>query len=129
MKDALTRQEWVIMEALWQKHPMFLSEIMQSMRTAVDWKKSTYSTYLKKLCETGYLGYETISGNRCYYPLVEREACIQNESRQVMSKFTAESAKLFLTCMIQQSGLSGEEYQQLQALIEDLGGKTPEQGV
>ena len=120
MKDALTKQEWIVMETLWKKHPLFLSEIMIDMQTSVKWRKSTFSTYLKKLCDNGYIGYKTISGNRAYYPLVEREECVSNESRYMLSKLTERSAKLFLTCLIKDSGLSKHDRADLQQLIDDL---------
>ena len=60
------------METLWKRHPLFLSEIMHAMDDAVNWQKSTFSTYLRRLCDSGYVGYRTISGNRAYYPQVER---------------------------------------------------------
>jgi len=121
MKDALTKQEWIVMETLWKKHPLFLSEIMTDMETAVNWRKSTFSTYLKKLCDNGYIGYKTISGNRAYYPLVEREECVSNESRYMLSKLTDRSAKLFLTCLIKDSELSENDRADLQQLIDKLG--------
>ena len=123
MKDALTKQEWIIMETLWKRNPMFLSEIMEEMDKAVNWQKSTYSTYLRKLCDAGYLSYKTISGNRAYYPLVNREECVMSESRYMMSKLTDKSTKLFLTCMIKESGLSEVERQELQNLIATLSHK------
>jgi BlaI family penicillinase repressor len=123
MKEALTKQEWIIMESLWKRHPMFLSEIMEEMDKAVNWQKSTYSTYLRKLCDNGYLGYKTISGNRAYYPLVEREECVLSESRYMMSKLTDSSTKLFLTCLIKESGLNEQDREELQALIATLSQK------
>jgi BlaI family penicillinase repressor len=117
MKNTLTKQEWVIMEILWKRHPLFLSEIMEEMRGVVDWKKSTFSTYMRKLCEKGYMGFKTISGNRAYSPLVKREECARTESRYILSKLTDRNAKLFLTCMIKESGLSEADRAELQALI------------
>lgn len=122
MKEALSKQEWIIMETLWKRHPMFLSEIMEAMDTAVNWQKSTYSTYLRKLCDNGYLKYKTISGNRAYSPAVEREECVRNESRYMISKFTDASAKLFLTCMIREGGLTEKDKNELRSLIESLSG-------
>ena len=121
MKEVLTRQEWIIMETLWKRHPMFLSEIMEEMDKAVNWQKSTYSTYMRKLCDNSYVGFKTISGNRAYSPLAEREECVKNENRYVMSKLTDSSARLFLTCMIKESGLTEKDKIELQTLITSLG--------
>lgn len=120
MKDILSRQEWVVMEALWTRSPMFLSEIMEAMAAAVDWNRSSYLTYLKRMTDKGYLGYKTVSGNRCYYPLVRREDCIEQESSYILSKLTENSAKMLLVSMIQKSGLSEQERKDLQQLIGTL---------
>ncbi len=121
MKDALTRQEWVLMESLWQKNPLFLSQIMDATANAVDWNKSSFLTYLKRMTDKGLIGYTNISGNRCYTPLVKREDCIDSESRQILSKLTEDSTRLLLASMIQKSGLNDEDRDELQALIAKLG--------
>jgi len=121
MKEALTRQEWVLMEALWQRNPLFLSQIMDATSNAVDWNKSSYLTYLKRMTDKGLIGYTNISGNRCYAPLVKREDCIDSESRHILSKLTEDSTRLLLASMIQKSGLSEEDRDELQALIAKLG--------
>ncbi len=121
MKEALSRQEWVLMEALWQKNPLFLSQIMDVTANAVDWNKSSYLTYLKRMTEKGLIGYTNISGNRCYAPLVKREDCIDSESSYILSKLTEDSTRLLLASMIQKSGLNEEDRDELQALISKLG--------
>ena len=121
MKEALSRQEWVLMEALWQKNPLFLSQIMDATANAVDWNKSSYLTYLKRMTEKGLIGYTNISGNRCYAPLVKREDCIDSESSYILSKLTEDSTRLLLASMIQKSGLNEEDRDELQALISKLG--------
>ncbi len=123
MKEALTKQEWTIMEALWKHSPLFLSQIMEEMAASVNWQKSTFSTYMRKLCDNGYVAYRTVSGNRAYYPAVEREACIESESRHMISKLTDAGAKMFLTCMIKESGLSENDRTELQKLIAELSGQ------
>ena len=123
MKEALTRQEWIIMETLWKHSPLFLSQIMEEMTAAVNWQKSTFSTYMRKLCDNGYVEFKTVSGNRAYYPAVERSACIESESRYMMSKLSDAGAKMFLTCMIRESGLSDSDKADLQKLIAELSEK------
>jgi BlaI family penicillinase repressor len=121
MKETLTRQEWVLMEALWQKNPLFLSQIMDATANAVDWNRSSYLTYLKRMTDKGIIGYTNISGNRCYAPLVRREDCIDSESSYILSKLTEDSTRLLLASMIQKSGLNEEDRDELQALIAELG--------
>lgn len=120
MSDSLSRYEWVVMEALWENHPMFLSEIMDKLEATLPWKRGTYLTYLKRMCDKGYVGFDEIRGSRSYYPLVSRKKCVQDESWQMISKMTNDSAKLFLACMIKDSGLNEEDNNELKCLIKKL---------
>lgn len=127
MKESLSRQEWVMMETLWQKSPMFLSEIMDAMATAVDWNRSSYLTYLKRMSDKGFIGYKTVRGSRSYFPLLGREECIETETNYLLSKLTEDSARLLLASMIQKSGLSEKDRAELQELISRLSGAPEEE--
>ncbi len=121
MKEALTKQEWIIMETLWDKNPLFLSDIMELMKGRVNWTKSTFLTYIKKMMEKGFVGYETIRGSRLYTPLVSRRRCMENESRFLMARMTEDSTKYFVTNMIKEGSLTEKDRQELKELIENLG--------
>lgn len=121
-KQTLTKPEWLMMEALWNHPPMFLSEIMETMQNTVDWKSSSYMTYLKRLTESGYIGYKLVSGNRRYFPLRARKDCVEEESSYILSKMTDDSARLLLASMVQKSNISEVEKEQLQTLIAKLSG-------
>ena len=119
-KQGLTKPEWLMMEALWNHPPMFLSEMMERMQHAVDWKSSSYMTYLKRLTESGYIGYKLVSGNRRYFPLRAREDCVEEESGYILSKMTDDSARLLLASMVQKTKINDEQKEQLQRLIAKL---------
>lgn len=126
-KETLTRAEWLVMEVLWNKSPLFLSEIMEAMKNTVDWKSSSYMTYLKRLLDSGYIAYRSRSGNRCYYPIRTHEDCVEEESSYVLSKMSDDSTKLLLAAMVQKSDFDEAEKEQLSELIAKLTRKA-EQG-
>lgn len=119
----LTKSEWIIMETLWNSSALFLSQIIDRMKSMVDWNSSSYLTYLKRMTKKGYIGFNTISGNRCYYPKIQREDCVENESRFILSKLTEKSTRLLLASMIQQSGLNEKDRDELRQLIDRLDNK------
>ena len=121
MKEALSRHEWILMEALWNRSPMFLSEIMEATKSSFDWSPSSYSTYLKRMTDKGLITYKTISGYRCYSPKVAREDCIETETSYILSKMTEESKRLLLVSMIEKSGLTDKDRAELHELIARLG--------
>ena len=120
MKQTLSKNEWILLEALWQRAPLYLSELMEAMQTSVDWNRSSYLTYLKRMTDQGLIGYETVRDSRRYLPLVRREACVEAESAAVLEKMTAPSTKLFLASMVERCGLSKEDQLELQSLIARL---------
>lgn len=122
-KQVLTKPEWLMMETLWNHPPMFLSEIMEAMQNAVDWKSSSFMTYLKRLTDSGYIGYKLVSGNRRYSPLRAREDCVEEESSYILSKMTNDSARLLLASMVQKTNIDEAEKAQLQELIAKLSGE------
>lgn len=121
MTETLTYSEWMVMNALWGKDPQPLSGVIEAMGETVDWSYRTYASYLKKLCDKGFVGFEAKGRDKFYYPLVPREDCIRAESRSLLKKVSARSKKDLLVCMIEESGLSSSDQADLRSLIEHLG--------
>lgn len=120
MQGTLTKPEWAVMTALWEKSPQTLSGVIETMRGRLNWSYRTYASYLRKLCEKGFAGYEARGRDNYYYPLVERERCILQESRDLLQKVTEKSTKELLVCLIRESGLPARDREELAKLLEDL---------
>ncbi len=121
MTETLTYSEWMVMNALWGKDPQPLSGVIDSMGGSMDWSYRTYASYLKKLCDKGFVGFEAKGRDKFYFPLVPREDCIRAESRSLLKKVSANSKKALLLCLIEESGLESGDEAELKALIDQLG--------
>lgn len=119
-KSPLTSPEWIVMDALWGKEPQVLSEIIESIGKKVDWNYQTYASYLNVLCEKGFVSFHKRGRNKFYYPLVEKESCIEAETNSILGKMSRDSAEKLLLCMIRNTQLSEEGQEKLKALIEEL---------
>jgi Predicted transcriptional regulator len=117
----------MVMQALWGKPPQTLSEVIRAMGEAMDWSYRTYASYLNKLCEKGVAGFEAKGRDKFYYPLVDRAQCIRAEGRSLLRKVSERSAKELLVCMIEESGLSPEDHEDLKKLLDELAGGSDEQ--
>ena len=53
--------------------PQPLSGVIEAMGGTVAWSYCTYASYLKKLCDKGFVGFEAKGRDKFYYPLVRRE--------------------------------------------------------
>ncbi len=123
MNKNLTKYDWLIMETLWANSPLFLSQIMESMKKAVDWKHPTYVTYLRRLTQAGYVGYDTVSNMRRYSPVLTREQCVSEEMQSMKEKFSQKSTRLVLASLIKEGGLKDSDFEELKTLISDLQSK------
>ena len=111
MADILTKAEWAVMTALWEKPHQTISGIIQTVGDKQNWKYNTYATYIKRLVDKGFIA---------YYPAVEKSACLLSESKELKEKIDEKSTKDFLVYMIQDGGLSADDRKELMALLESL---------
>lgn len=119
-KKILTTAEWAVMSALWGKEPQVLSEVIESMGNRMDWRYTTYSTYLRRLCDKGFVGYESRGRDKFYYSLVDMDECIEAESDRLLDKLQGDGAKKLLVCMIRDSNLTEDDQEELRQLIDEL---------
>ena len=52
---SLSKAEWVIMKALWDKPNQPISGIIQTIGDKLDWKYNTFTTYIKRMCDINRL--------------------------------------------------------------------------
>ena len=118
--ESLTYPEWAVMSALWGKEPQTLSEVIKSMGDKMGWSYRTYASYLNKLCEKGLAGFESRGRDKFYFAIADREECMRAESRSLIKKVSEKRAKELLVCMIEESGLSPKDHEDLAKLLREL---------
>lgn len=119
-KRTLTPAEWAVMSALWGKEPQALSEVIESMGDRMDWSYTTYSAYLRRLCDKGFVDFQGRGRDKFYYTIVDMDECIKAESDHLLDKLQQDGVKKLLVCMIRDSDLTEGEQDKLKQLIEDL---------
>jgi BlaI family penicillinase repressor len=123
MKTTLTAPEWSVMSALWGSDPQSLSGVIAAMGDGIGWSYTTYSSYLNKLVQKGFVGFDTWGRDKFYYPLVGEDECIGAEGKSVIEKISEESAKKLLVSMIREIKLSPDDKKELRQLIDELSDK------
>jgi BlaI family penicillinase repressor len=120
LKETLTYAEWMVMSVLWGNDPMPLSGVIKKMGEKMNWSYRTYATYLNKLCEKGVVGFEALGRDKFYYAIVPKDQCIKAESKSIINKVGKKGAKQLLVCLVKESGLSKEDYEELNDLLNKL---------
>ncbi len=122
MRDILSKNEWYIMEALWENPPKVLSEIVESTQGELNWDPNTFGTYIARLVKKGFIRAEKMRGSRSfqYYPAISRRQCVLSESKHMREKMSTDNAMLFMAYMMKESGLTEKNTEELKELIDSL---------
>ena len=98
----------------WEQEPLTSTELVKLAAQALNWKKSTTYTVLKRLCDRGI--FQNQSGT--VTALLSKGELAALQSEQFVAEAFSGSLPAFLTAFTSRNKLSEEEVAQLQALID-----------
>ena len=84
------------------------------------WNKNTVHTFLKRLCDKGYLQVVKEQSPHQYVAVVSREACEKEERQSFLDRVYQGSAGRMVAAFVRDGGLSEEEVAQLRRLLDEL---------
>ena len=120
MREPLTPAEWIVMNALWERSPMTLSETIAQIGERTNWSYKTFSAYMAILEKKGFISADKRGRDKFYFPIVTKRECIERESRSVLSKIEAPAVSMMVTSMVRDGNLRGDERRELIAMLERL---------
>lgn len=85
MSIKITSSEWRIMAVIWEENPVKLQDILERLSDS-EWKPSTVKTFIKRLVDKQYIGYEQQGKKYYYYPLLTEKECIDQEMVAVIKR-------------------------------------------
>ena len=101
-------------DIIWEHEPLTSTELVKLAAQALNWKKSTTYTLLKRLCDRGI--FQNQSGT--VTALLSKGELAALQSEQFVAEAFSGSLPAFLTAFTSRNKLSEEEVAQLQALID-----------
>ena len=110
----LGEKEREFAELIWQKAPIGSGELAKLCETALDWKRTTTYTMLKRLCERGIFANE----NGVVTEQMSREEFLAAQGEQFINETFAGSLPMFLAAFTRRKRLNEGEVQELKKLIE-----------
>ena len=103
-------------DIIWDNEPLSSTELVRLAQQALNWKKSTTYTVLKRLIQRGIMQNQGGVVSSC----LSREAFYAAQSEQFVDETFSGSLPAFLAAFTTQKKLSEEEIDQLQSLIDQL---------
>lgn len=113
----LSRNEWLVMEALWER-PSTLRELVRQLgQEPPGWAKSTTATMVRRMEEKGLIRHEAGSKARVYHPALSRDETALAETRTLLDKAFDGSVGLLVNTLIQQNSLTQSDLDGLYEIL------------
>ena len=115
----VTNSEWYVINCLWEESPRTLMQMVPILRQEVGWSKSTCATMVRRMTEKGLLGYEERGKAKYFFPQVEKEEVVVQETRDFIQRIYDGSVGMMMSALVRQNDLSKEDIKELQAILKD----------
>ena len=123
MKINLSDSEWKLMNRLWDRAPMTITELTAALRAETGWAKNTVITMLSRLEAKGAVRYEEGGRAKQYFPTVDREDAARAETESFLSKVYGGSLGLMVSKLVESHALTEADIAELSAILEKAGGE------
>ena len=112
----LCESDYRFLSLIWDNEPVNSTELVRICARELGWKKSTVYTMVKKLSDKSLV----VNENATVRSLVPRKEIQTQESRSFVDQTFSGSLPGFLVSFYGGRGISREEAEELQKLIEDM---------
>ncbi|WP_432404832.1 BlaI/MecI/CopY family transcriptional regulator [Wukongibacter sp. M2B1] len=110
--------EWQVMKVLWKKSPLTAAEIIDTLQPETKWNRKTIHTLIQRLVKKDVLGIKE-ENPYMYYPLLEEELCMKEETKTFLEKVYDGSLQLLMTNFLKSEKLSKQEINKLKKLLDE----------
>jgi BlaI family penicillinase repressor len=112
----ISESEWVVANIVWDQPRITSAEVLERLPKGVRWKQKTVNTFLTRLAAKGVLGVARTGKANCYFPKLERSACVQAVSASFFERIFGGAAPM-LAHFCQTAPLSEAEIEDLKAIL------------
>lgn len=117
-KINLSDGEWKLMNLLWQNPPKTITHLTKELEQTTGWGRNVIITMLKRLEAKEAVRHEEGERAKLFYPCVERDGAVIEETRGFLNRMYQGSLSLLVNAMVNSSGLSDEEIEELKAILD-----------
>lgn len=117
--------EWKVMEVIWDNKKITSQGIIERLGLT-GWNENTIKTLITRLVKKGAAGHTADPGDRrvyYYYPLVDKEKCVKEETVSFLNKFYNGALTAMVSRFIEKDAVSDDEINKLLEILKDKKGK------
>ena len=116
----ISEAESVVMDVLWQRHPLGADEVVAALADQQDWQEATIKTLLNRLLNKGAISAAKEGRRYLYSPLLRREDWVLEESRGLLDRLFDGRVAPLVAHFSEQRKLSRKDIAELRKLLEEL---------
>ena len=113
---SLSDSEWIIMQEIWKRGEATFREICDGVADR-EWSKPAVAAFLKRMEAKGAIASEDARPVKRYAPLIQQEAAVQEETRDVIRRVYGGDVALLAQSLVASRALDEEELAELIALL------------
>ena len=116
----ISSAEGVIMEALWERQPLYSEDIIAAVASDQDWTEGTVKTLINRLLGKGAIAAEKQGRRYSYRPVLKREDYVLEESTSLVDRLFNGRVSSLVTHFSDREKLTPEDVVELKRLIAEL---------
>jgi BlaI family penicillinase repressor len=122
----LTEPEWVIMNALWDKHPAKARDVVERLPSSVDWAYTTVKTMLDRLVEKRAVKKSKTGNIGLYEPVVSRRQARSTALKLLLDQAFDGAFGPMMHFLAEDEDLSARERKELIKILSNKSGRKGE---
>ena len=113
----LFETEWIILQAVWELEPCAAPTVQEALHSEKGWAYTTVKTMMDRMAKKGLLKTEKIRNLYLYRSAVTRDEARKSEITRTLKRAFDGALTPMMQFLIEQEGLSKEEFEQLRRLV------------
>jgi predicted transcriptional regulator len=116
----IPQAESKIVEALWERHPLTVDEIIAAVAGPQGWGEATVKTLIHRLLKRKAIRSERIDGRVRYAPVLQRADYVQAESQSLLDRLFEGRLAPLVAHFAEHRSLKPDDVKRLRKLLEEL---------
>ena len=113
----ISKAEFEVLDALWEKHPATANELIERLNTQRPWHDKTVKTLLNRLVKKEAVSFEKEQRRYLYFPLLARETYTENESVNLVERLFSGRVSPLIAGFAKNKHLNKEDIAELKEII------------
>jgi len=116
----LTEAEWKIMNAVWDRSPASVRDVLDAVGNGTGWAYTTVKTMMNRLVEKGVLKVRTRANTNLYDPLASHEEALRVEVSTLADRAFDGMFGPLVHFLLSERKLSKKDRAELRQMLDDL---------